>query len=174
VYCRTRSDAETLSQALRGLCYHAGSGLAAEKEEVLRRWVAGTGAVRVLAATSAFVEGVDYPHVRSVFHVGAPDGCLAFAQAVGRGGRDGGKCASYVLLPDIWRARTRDTSGELLSGDTAAMCRYLDYPCCRLAILSEYLDGEARTCSDPAVACDRCYAIGLLDTSDQGRDRGIA
>jgi hypothetical protein len=54
------------------------------------------------------------------------------------------------------------------------MCRYLDYPRCRLAILSEYLDGEARTCSDPAVACDRCYAIGLLDTSDQGRDRGTA
>jgi superfamily II DNA helicase RecQ len=161
VYCRTRQQAETVADELQCLCYHAGCGTTEQKAEILRRWT-GAGEAsngeRVLVATSAFVEGIDYPSVRAIFHVDTPDGCLTFAQAVGRGGRDGGGCTSYVILAKGWRGQGRSATSGLLDGDAAAIDRYLDEPRCRLAVLGEFLDGEGRLCEDTDKACDRCVA----------------
>jgi superfamily II DNA helicase RecQ len=139
VYYLTRAEAESVAQALGCLCYHAGSGTVGGKAALLHSWISAGAAPpphRVLAATSAFLEGIDYAQVRLVFHVGAPDSCLAFAQAIGRGGRDSGAYSSYIFLASDWRGHGREATGELLDSDAAAMDRYLDQPRCRLAVLS--------------------------------------
>lgn len=95
---------------------------------------------------------------------------MDFAQEVGRGGRDGQGCLSYVMIPRSWRASSRRVGGELMAGDELAMQRYLDSPRCRQMVLGEFLDGLAYTCEDARARCDRCQQLGMVPR-EEGRDR---
>ena len=159
-YTRTKAQADEVARRLVCPVYYSDSGTEEEKAEVLEGWLQGKA--RILAATSAFGAGIDYGRVRAVFHVGELDGAIDFAQEVGRGGRDGRGSVSLVFLPKGWKAKTRDVSGELLCADAMAMQRYLDAPRCRLAPLSEFLDGAAQFCDSAETACDRCVSLGLV------------
>jgi superfamily II DNA helicase RecQ len=65
VYCRRREEAERVARALHGSYYHAGSGTAAEKEEVVRRWTsASAGADAAAAAAAAYGGRVAGGHQR--------------------------------------------------------------------------------------------------------------
>jgi ATP-dependent DNA helicase RecQ len=57
--------------------YYSDSGTVQEKATVLERW--RSGARRVVMATSAFGMGVDYGHVRVMFHMGIPGEAVGFA-----------------------------------------------------------------------------------------------
>jgi superfamily II DNA helicase RecQ len=126
VYSRTRGQADKIGAALGCPVYYSDSGTEEEKGKVLEAWVQGD--TQVIAATSAFGAGIDYPTVRVVFHVGEPDQAINFAQEVGRGGRDGQGSVSCVILPRGWKAKSRDMSGELLCHDAMMMQWYLDSP----------------------------------------------
>ena len=167
VYCRTKTTTRTIAEALGCLCYCADSGTDEEKAGILDSWMRGES--RTIVATSAFVDGIDYPYVRMVFHVEAPDTAVEFAQAVGRAGRDGGYALSYVFLSRGWRASVRDRSGELLDSNARCMQRYLDFPRCRVAALSVFLDGKVTFCGQDTTMCDRCAELGVVE----GRDLGI-
>lgn len=165
VYCRTRQGARAVAEALGCSSYCADSGTEEEKAEILAGWVRGDA--RVMAATSAFVEGIDYPCVRMVFHIDTPDTAVEFAQGVGRAGRDRGYGLSYVLLPKGWKAVTREASGELLDSNRRAMQQFLDYPRCRLLALGVFLDGKATFCSEGTTVCDRCNTLGLVAEAEE-------
>ena len=86
IYTGTRHDADKLAGLLRCDAYYLDSGTLKDKAGVLTRWV--QGAYKVIVATSAFGTGIDYAHVRLVFHVGPPKEAVSFAQEIGRAGRD--------------------------------------------------------------------------------------
>jgi len=160
VYCQARADVVEAGKLLNGLCYYSDSGTKEEKDEAMEAWMRGD--VRVIVATSAFAEGVDYPQVRLVFHINPRNSAIEFVQGVGRGGRDGQGAISCVFLSTGWRPKIRTSSGELMCPDVAAMQRYLDSPRCRLLVLRTYLDGVAQFCEDKNTACDRCILLGLV------------
>jgi len=77
LYIRTRDEARELADLLECDSYIARSGTAAEKDEIVAKWIASTGKL-YLVATSAFVEGFDYPHVRLVINVNEPESIVLF------------------------------------------------------------------------------------------------
>lgn len=73
LYCQTKALAAELAGALECPSYTSESGTEAEKEAIIRQWLA-TSSLPAIVATSALGVGFDYPYVRWVIHVGAPTG----------------------------------------------------------------------------------------------------
>jgi superfamily II DNA helicase RecQ len=97
IYCRTRKEAAMLADVLKCPSYTSESGSEEEKAAILSKWLANKDQP-VIVATSALGIGFDYPHVRWVIHVDAPEKVTAFSQESGRAGRDGRKASSIILL----------------------------------------------------------------------------
>lgn len=170
LYVRTRDEAGQLADLLECGSYTARSGTAAEKGEIVAKWIASTDKP-YLVATSAFAEGFDYPHVRLVINVNEPESIVLFAQESGRAGRDGEKAYSLVLLPSTWSTQGDDESASTtaqlpatqdagLAGqrEKKAMHKYLDGQQCYRTSLSEHLDSrkQRRWCMSEDVPCDIC------------------
>jgi superfamily II DNA or RNA helicase len=162
LYVQTRDEATELAELLRCPVYTAKVGTAAEKEELLRTWLA-TPAPPYIVATSALSAGFDYAHVRLVLHLNEPDSLVAFAQESGRAGRDGKEAYSVVLLPPRWVSQAA-SAGDAEKG---VLHRYLQGQECRRACLSAYLDLESqlRQCvAGEDVTCDVC-SHGPVETA---------
>ncbi|MFD1492699.1 MULTISPECIES: RecQ family ATP-dependent DNA helicase [Microbacterium] len=91
LYAATRRGAEEYAaelsdRGLRAVAYHAGLP-ARERADVHTRFHADD--LDVVVATSAFGMGIDKPNVRFVLHADAPESVDAYAQEMGRAGRDG-------------------------------------------------------------------------------------
>ncbi|KAH6661672.1 P-loop containing nucleoside triphosphate hydrolase protein [Halenospora varia] len=78
LYVRTRDEAKELAKLLSCLVYTAKVGIAEEKEELLRTWLA-TPDQPYIVATSALSTGFDYAHVRLVMHINELDSLIDFA-----------------------------------------------------------------------------------------------
>jgi superfamily II DNA helicase RecQ len=76
VYCRTKEEVRRVAEELNCFMYHVDSGIEEEKAEVLSGWMRGDS--RIMAATTAFIEGVDYRYVRVVFYIRAPESAIEF------------------------------------------------------------------------------------------------
>ncbi|MBB6461293.1 RecQ family ATP-dependent DNA helicase [Flammeovirga kamogawensis] len=100
VYVRTRKMAMQVAQLLQtnGISsdfYHG--GLPTDQRGVKQTaWINNN--IRVIVATNAFGMGIDKPDVRSVVNIGSPESIEAFYQEAGRGGRDGKKAYSVLLV----------------------------------------------------------------------------
>lgn len=103
VYCNSRDQATKIAESLRrtlgnvAAFYHAGltSVDRANVESLFR-----AGEVRVVAATSAFGEGIDLPDVRDVFLYHLNFDFTEFNQQAGRVGRDGAPARIHLLFGD--------------------------------------------------------------------------
>ena len=134
VFVRTREHADVVAEHLGCSKYYSDSGTEEEKAAILTQWIEGKPTI--LVATSALA-GVDYRHVRAVFHIGEPSGgAIDFAQDIGRAGRDGQGGLSVTFLPTNWQAQYNTDAGALLPRSVKAMQRYLDMPHCRMILLS--------------------------------------
>lgn len=80
------------------------------REQVLERWARRE--LDVMVATSAFGLGMDQSDVRAVIHACVPETVDRFYQEVGRGGRDGNACLSFLV-----HAPTDIRLAERLSAD---------------------------------------------------------
>ncbi|KJZ69027.1 hypothetical protein HIM_11586 [Hirsutella minnesotensis 3608] len=92
-------------------------------EEEKARWLAEWREVKGgeagwIAATNALGMGIDNPNVRMVVHAGIPRQLVDFVQESGRGGRDGSKSESVVVIRRSWLRQqsvaiaTQPTGGE--------------------------------------------------------------
>ncbi len=107
VYCLSRKDTETLSEALRARgvdarAYHAGLS-AKERSRVSERFK--TERLNVVVATVAFGMGIDRGDVRCVVHAAMPRTVEGYQQETGRAGRDGlpAECVMLYSSADVSR-----------------------------------------------------------------------
>lgn len=162
VYCLSRRDAGALATYLRAhgrtaAPYHAGMEPRA-REQVQAAF--STGDVATVVATVAFGMGIDKADVRYVVHADLPGSIEAYAQEIGRAGRDGR--ASDCLLLFSWsdmRRRLAMTSG--LSPERRAdvrerlldVYRFARGQVCRHRALCAHFGEEVSRCGE---ACDAC------------------
>ncbi|WP_316858977.1 DNA helicase RecQ [uncultured Cohaesibacter sp.] len=175
VYCLSRRKTEETAEFLKengvkAFAYHAGmdANIRAAHQALFMR-EAGT----VMVATIAFGMGIDKPDVRYVFHTNLPSNMEAYAQEIGRAGRDGEPSEAMMLygLDDI---RMRRSFIDNEGGDEDHLARehkrldaliaYCEAPSCRRQALLTYF-GEA---SEPCNNCDICLDPPVLkDGTDE-------
>jgi len=103
LYVTERKDATAWARRLRSAgyqrlgCVHGGTS-GEERLRVIDEW--RKGRLDGVVATSAFGLGMDKGDVRSVIHACVPETIDRFYQEVGRGGRDGKACVSFVVYWD--------------------------------------------------------------------------
>jgi superfamily II DNA helicase RecQ len=160
IYCRTKVDVDNVADEMDCLRYYSDYATEEEKADVLQSWMDGNS--RLVVATTAFTEGIDYHSVRLVCYIGPPESAVEFVQGVGRAGRDGGGGVCFVVVSKGWKSRVRGRNGELMPEDAIAMERFLDGPRCRVQPLGLFLDGVAQYCDKFEHACDLCTFDGMV------------
>ncbi len=180
VYCISRKDTETMTEALqanrlRAAFYHAGM----EADERRRTQDAfGAEEVNVVVATVAFGMGIDRSDVRCVIHAAMPKSIEHYQQETGRAGRDGleAECVLLYSSADVIRwesliaksAADASAPGEVMAGSRELlehMRRLCTGVYCRHRKLSEYFgQGYSKRNCD---ACDVCLdeVEGLADAT---------
>jgi ATP-dependent DNA helicase RecQ len=165
VYCLSRRSVESVAEYLSGrgvkaLPYHAGLD-AAERERVQDAFKRDDA--DVIVATVAFGMGIDKPDVRFVIHRDMPRSVEAYAQEVGRAGRDGAPsdCVLLYSWADVigYERLTSDLPPELSQWHrerAREMFRLAERRACRHQALSRQLGEEIAPCSS---ACDVCAGL---------------
>ncbi|MDA1015950.1 MAG: protein DpdF [Planctomycetota bacterium] len=103
MYVTERKDAIAWTRNLNAAgytrlgCVHGGTS-GEERLRVIDEWRAGK--LDGVVATSAFGLGMDKGDVRAVIHACAPETVDRLYQEVGRGGRDGKACVSFLVYTD--------------------------------------------------------------------------
>ncbi|KAI5458862.1 P-loop containing nucleoside triphosphate hydrolase protein [Mariannaea sp. PMI_226] len=153
IYCPTKELVTKLSGQLGCPSYHGDSGTEEEKAAIIQQWLLATDQPAIVA-TSALGPGFDYPHVRWVIHVGAPDLMTDFSQESGRAGRDGEVAESIILLSATWEPQI----SQQLDSDRESMQLYLAQKHCSRGVLSQFLDTRPdwRWCMDGDELCGVC------------------
>ncbi|KAG6980357.1 ATP-dependent DNA helicase tlh2 [Fusarium oxysporum f. sp. conglutinans] len=155
VYCPTKDLVADLADLLGCPSYTADSGTEEERGVIIERWLTAADSPAIVA-TSALGPGFDYPHIRWVIHVGAPDLLTNFSQESGRASRDGKVAESIILLSAAWQPQL----DRLLGADEEAMQLYLMQGYCLRGIISQFLDvrSDWRWCMDGDELCSVCPA----------------
>lgn len=162
VYCLSRRGAGAMATWLRRAgvnagVYHAGMP-AHERAEVQEAFLGGE--LDVVVATVAFGMGIDKSDVRYVVHADLPSSLEAYAQEIGRAGRDG-RSADCVLLYSWSDVRRRDAlAADLPAARRAVMrCRsrevyrFARSGACRQRMLCAHFGERIDDCGD---GCDSC------------------
>ncbi len=100
VYVASRNKAKKISNYLNASgfhsCFYHGGLTRLEKEIAFEKWMQEK--TPIMVATNAFGMGIDKPNVRAVIHLNLPTSLENYVQEAGRGGRDGEKSFSLVLV----------------------------------------------------------------------------
>lgn len=168
VYRISRAGAASLAQWLRrhgvaARAYHAGLDTE-ERADVQDAFLQDR--CRVVVATVAFGMGVDKPDVRLVVHADLPGSLEAYAQEVGRAGRDGldSDCVLLYSWGDV-RRREALTAGlppdrrAVVRADLRETYRFAASGACRHSSLCAHFGERV---SRPCGSCDACGAISAL------------
>ncbi|KYK53950.1 hypothetical protein DCS_05899 [Drechmeria coniospora] len=152
VYCKTKAAVESIAGQLQCPTYVGGNDVAEEdKKAAIARWLDSPDQ-RVIVATKALGIGFDYPYIRVVLHVGAPESMVEFCQESGRSGRDGHQSESVVVLESTWkpggRSGTHDDDMDL----------YLTIRHCARAVISQTMDRpeDWTWCMTGDATCQAC------------------
>jgi ATP-dependent DNA helicase RecQ len=160
VFAPTRESTLRLSRLLRAsgreaVAYHAGMG--AEERRAIEARVARE-LPDAIVATSAFGMGMDYPGLRWSAMWQAPQSLLAFAQAIGRVGRDPSHPARALALweEDDFRLLEWTLQGSSRRKQQFEQTReYFARRACRVSGLRAYFDGRRGGRLD-GKGCGRC------------------
>lgn len=155
VYGRTHAAVEQLAAGISGRgviagYYHAGLS-DEERLAAVEAW--REGRTPVMCCTAAFSLGVDYSAVRLVVHAGLASSLVAYAQEVGRAGRDGQPAlcvmcveggdgtGEWVSDAEVARRVGGSCSPQQLQDACIVRDWALDFSRCRRMRLQSYLDG---------------------------------
>jgi superfamily II DNA helicase RecQ len=152
LFCLSRQECDRMAEKLGWKAYHADVDVA-DRLRHLQAW--RSGEILGLACTSMLNCCLDYSAVRFVFHLKAPRDVMDYAQAVGRGSRDGQRCESIVFFESTKGRKDLqdDPFGEGAMRDTMQ-----DPYTCRRLRLDTFLDGTAKPCAmlPGGQLCDVC------------------
>src|SRR6202035_1104005 len=95
LFCWSHDECDRMAKYLGWKAYHASVPLD-ERSQIMKMWV--NGEVQGLACTSMLNCCLDYPSVRTVFHLGQPRDVIDYYQAIGRAARNGSPCQSVVYF----------------------------------------------------------------------------
>ncbi|CAM1507686.1 Fc.00g073270.m01.CDS01, partial [Cosmosporella sp. VM-42] len=177
VYGGTIERVQGISEALGCIGYWRGVGNGEEKAQRIEEWRHSSGGESGwIVATNALGLGVDVPDVRLVVHAGMPRQLVDLVQESGRGGRDGQKSESIVVIQQSWLEQqtkgAREEQNEW-SWD-ADVVEFAIGQRCRREILDREMDGsiERFGCvKGEEAVCDVCQQQGK---EGQGVIVGIA
>ncbi|KAI8682258.1 hypothetical protein NCS56_00348100 [Fusarium sp. Ph1] len=118
IYGGTIKRVQGIANRLGCVAYWRGVSNAAEKARRVGEWMRSTGGeAGWIAATNALGMGIDDPNVRLVVHAGIPRALVSLVQESGRGGRDGRKSESVVVIRRSWLTQqTEAGSGQEQAG----------------------------------------------------------
>jgi ATP-dependent DNA helicase RecQ len=162
IYVNTQRQAETLAlflhqQGLPAHGYHA--GLPAQTRTHLEAQFRQKPE-QIMVATSAFGMGIDKADIRFVIHQAMPESLEAYAQQIGRAGRDGQPAHALLLFSAAdavrWGRHTRTLDEPFLKNikrfKIAMIQRYAQAAQCRRQVLLGYFGEESAPCGQ----CDVC------------------
>nr|CAH8846263.1 unnamed protein product [Trichobilharzia regenti] len=177
VYCRTRTDCESLAEKLTTLglpsqAYHAGLSKSG-REGVQTGW--SSGLYPVVVATISFGMGVDKSNVRFVLHWTLPKSLAAYYQESGRAGRDGQQayCRIYYFKKErdtvVFLTNQESSSGSQKSLDNAkcrktdinGMVKYVESATCRHQQFATYFKDEPPPCQNRCDACANASKVSM-------------
>lgn len=178
VYVSKQRECETVCNYLRSSrlstlgkvdMYHAGMTLSA-RANVQRDFDKGN--ISVLVATVAFGMGLDSKDVRGVIHFDIPFSVEAYAQEIGRAGRDGRPAACHLFMNsfDACRLRSRAHSDGLDLGTVRQFLQKL-FRCADSSTISR---SEQKGLPKPSVASnsDDGDSSDTSDCGDSGDEDG--
>lgn len=157
IFSTTIQETDELSRALH--CVKSHSKMSAEERfHHHNTWNAGEQ--KWIVATSGFIHGIDYPHVRVVIFLNIPFGAVNIEQGGGRCARDG--LPGVVLL--VTNAHAHVYCGPKGVKDDedfeafAAGYKFTHDPTCRRYTMTSTMDGHGVTCLElpEAQLCDIC------------------
>ena len=158
IFCQSVDVAREVASSLH--CqFYVGPMDPSEKPLVASTWQAGKD--RWLVATSAFAEGVDYPHVRAVIVMEAPRGLCEYDQMTGRVGRDGLPAKAKLIYSQLRPVQDSSESDHL---GRIPMHRLLTLTNqCERVERGLFFDNQAHTCQSlpGASHCARCLASNV-------------
>ncbi|KAH6867692.1 RecQ helicase [Thelonectria olida] len=153
IYGGTIKRVERIGAILGCMAYWRGAGNADEKARRIEAWRSSEGGESGwIAATNALGMGIDDPNVRLVVHAGIPRQLVNLSQESGRGGRDGQRSESIVVI----RRSEREEAQWAWDDDVV---EFAEGKCCRREVLDREMDGsmERFGCIEGEEVCDVCY-----------------
>ena len=154
LFCWSHDECDRMAERLGWKGYHASIPLD-ERSKSMKMWIDGESPG--LACTSMLNCCLDYPSVRTVFHLGQPRDAIDYYQAMGRAARNGEPGKSIVYYDP---ARLKKVTGEDPYGAGVIYEMLKDNSICRRLRPGIFLDGFAVPCTmlPRAQLCDVCEA----------------
>jgi superfamily II DNA helicase RecQ len=163
IYGGTIERVKKIAASLDCVGYWNKAGSAEDKARWMEEWRTSVGGKSGwIVATNALGLGVDVPDVRLVVHAGMPRRLRDFVQESGRGGRDGKRSESVVVVQSSWmkeqqeiwtkRREERDRGGDNGVSEEGAVSKqayeweedvveFVEGKECRREVLDREMDG---------------------------------
>ena len=116
IYVNSRAKTKDISNYLNAngfkSCFYHANLTSEEKNLAFEHWM--TEKTPIIVATNAFGMGIDKPNVKVVIHLDIPSSIENYIQEAGRGGRNGNKAFSVVLIDQSDIRKSKDYLQKLL------------------------------------------------------------